>query len=114
VPVDAARQLGADLVIAVDISTKPSGNNPQGMASIVGQSISIMGQQLGAQEMARADVVIRPKVGSIGAIDFDQKNRAILEGERAALAAIPAIKAKIAALEAARQPAPATPVAPSH
>jgi NTE family protein len=28
VPVDAARQLGADFVIAVDISTKASGKNP--------------------------------------------------------------------------------------
>ena len=54
VPVDAARQLGADFVIAVDISTKPSGSNPQGMVNIVGQTIAIMGQQLGAQEMARA------------------------------------------------------------
>ena len=105
VPVDAARQLGADVVIAVDISSKASGNNPQGMLNIVNQSISIMGQKLGEQELARADVVIRPRVGQIGAADFEQKNQAILEGERAALAAMPAIKAKIAAVQAARQPA---------
>jgi NTE family protein len=105
VPVDAARQLGADFVIAVDISTRPSGSNPQGMVNIVGQSIAIMGQQLGRQEIARADVVIRPNVGSIGATDFEQKNQAILEGERAALAAIPSIRAKLAALAAARQAA---------
>jgi NTE family protein len=110
VPVDAARQLGADFVIAVDISTRPSGSNPQGMVNIVGQSITIMGQQLGAQELARADVVIRPSVGGIGATDFEQKDQAILEGERAALAAIPAIRAKLAALAAARQiPATALP-----
>jgi NTE family protein len=76
------------------------------MVNIVGQSIAIMGQQLGAQELARADVVIRPNVSSIGATDFEQKNQAILEGERAALAAIPAIRAKLAALTAARQAAP--------
>ena len=110
VPVDAARQLGADFVIAVDISTRPSGSNPQGMVNIVGQSITIMGQQLGAQELAHADVVIRPSVGGIGATDFEQKDQAILEGERAALAAIPAIRAKLAALAAARQiPATALP-----
>jgi len=94
----------------VDISTRPSGSNPQGMVNIVGQSITIMGQQLGAQELARADVVIRPSVGGIGATDFEQKDQAILEGERAALAAIPAIRAKLAALAAARQiPATALP-----
>ncbi|PXV56932.1 NTE family protein [Dyella jiangningensis] len=105
VPVDAARQLGADVVIAVDISSKASGTNPQGMLGIVGQSISIMGQKLGEQELARADVVIRPQVNQIGAADFEQRDRAILEGERAALAAIPAIKAKLAQVQQARQQA---------
>jgi len=105
VPVDAARQLGADVVIAVDISSKASGSNPQGMLGIVGQSISIMGQKLGEQELARADIVIRPKVNQIGATDFEQRDQAIIEGERAALAAMPAIKAKIAAVQAARQQA---------
>lgn len=109
IPVDAARQLGADFVIAVDISTKPSGSNPQGMMNIVGQTIAIMGQQLGTQENARADVVIRPNLSGIGPTDFEQKNQAILEGERAALAAIPAIRAKLAAMTAARQAAATTP-----
>jgi NTE family protein len=103
IPVDAARQLGADFVIAVDISTKPSGSNPQGMVNIVGQTIAIMGLQLGTQETARADIVIRPNLGGIGPADFEQKNQAILEGERAALAAIPAIRAKLAVMTAARQ-----------
>ncbi|MBB5193707.1 NTE family protein [Silvimonas terrae] len=95
VPVDAARQLGADFVIAVDISAKANGKNPAGLVSIVTQSIAIMGQKLGEQELARADIVIRPKVGQIGPTDFDQKNQAILEGERAALAAMPEIKKKL-------------------
>ena len=103
VPVDAARELGADLVIAVDISSKANGlASPTSMLGNLNQSITIMGQKLGALELARADIVIRPKVSDIGATAFDQKNRAILEGERAAQAALPQIKAKIAALQAAR------------
>ncbi|MFC5742213.1 patatin-like phospholipase family protein [Dyella tabacisoli] len=101
VPVDAARELGADVVIAVDISSKASGSNPGSMLGIVNQSISIMGQKLGEQELTRADIVIRPKVGQIGAVDFEQKNQAILEGERATLAAMPLIRAKLAAKTAA-------------
>jgi len=108
IPVDAARQLGADFVIAVDISAAPDGSNPQGMMNIVGQSIDIMGRQLAAQESARADVVIRPDLRGIGRTDFEQKNQAILQGEKAALAAIPAIRAKLAAMVAARQAAAAT------
>jgi NTE family protein len=102
VPVDAARGLGADLVIAVDISSKASGKTPDGMLGIVNQSIAIMGQKLGEQELARADVIIRPRVASIGPADFEQRNQAILEGERAALAAMPQIRARIAQLQKAK------------
>lgn len=97
IPVDAARQLGAGFVIAVDISAKPGGTNPQGMFNIMGQSIIIMGRELAKQEIARADVVIRPDLGGIGATNFEQKDQAILAGEKAALAAIPEIRAKLAA-----------------
>ena len=103
VPVDAARELGADFVIAVDISSKANGiASPTSMLGNINQSIRIMGGKLGALELQRADIVIRPKVNDIGPADFEQKNRAILEGERAAQAALPQIKAKIAALQAAR------------
>lgn len=105
VPVDAARQLGADMVIAVDISSKASGKNPDGLLGIVNQAISIMGQKLGEQELARADVVIRPRVGNIGPTEFEQRNQAIIEGEKAALAALPQIRARIAQLQKAKMTA---------
>ena len=102
VPVDAARQLGAEFVIAVDISSKANGSNPGDLLGTVNQSISIMGQRLGQAELKRADVVIRPKVLDIGAADFSQRGAAILEGEKAALAALPQIRAGIAQLQAQR------------
>lgn len=98
VPVDAARGLGADVVIAVDISSKATGQQPTSMAGIVNQSVTIMGQRLGREELARASVVVRPKVLDIGGTDFDQRGRAILEGERATVAALPQIRAAIAAV----------------
>jgi NTE family protein len=100
VPVDAARQLGADVVIAVDISSRADGATPDSLTGIVGRSITIMGQTLGKQELARAEVVIRPQVNEIGPVSFEQRNNAILEGERAAMAAMPQIRA---ALDAARK-----------
>ena len=102
VPVDAARQLGADFVIAVDISSKASGKRPDGMLGIVNQSIAIMGQKLGEQELARADVVIRPDVLDYGSADFTRRNQAILEGEKAALAALPQIREGVRKLQAQR------------
>ncbi len=117
VPVDAARQLGAEFVIAVDISSKAAGKTPGSLLGVVNQSIMIMGQKLGEQEMARADIIIRPNVNDIGPADFEQRSNAILEGERAALAVMPQIRAKladarekkrqaIAAAEARNRPAP--------
>ena len=105
VPVDAARQLGADVVVAVDISSKARGQTPVGMLGTLGQSIAIMGQRLGQAELARADVVVRPQVLDIGAADFTQRASAILAGEKAALAAMPQIRARIAQLQAEREQA---------
>ena len=103
VPVDAARELGAEFVIAVDISSKANGiASPTSLLGNINQSITIMGQKLGALELQRADIVIRPRVSDIGAAEFEQKDRAILEGERAAQAALPQIKAKLAQLQASR------------
>ena len=95
VPVDAARELGADMVIAVDISDKARGTTPSNMLGALNQSIAIMGQKLGQAELARADITIHPKVLDIGAADFSQRANAILEGEKAALAAMPRIKVRI-------------------
>lgn len=102
VPVDAARQLGADVVIAVDISNKARGQTPGGMLGTLGQSIAIMGQKLGQAELARADIIIRPKVLDMGSADFSQRAQAIIEGEKAALAAMPQIRARVAQLQTER------------
>ena len=102
VPVDAARQLGADMVIAVDISNKARGQTPDGMLGTLGQSIAIMGQKLGQAELARADIIIRPKVLDMGSTDFSQRAQAIIEGEKAAMAAMPHIRARVAQLQAER------------
>lgn len=96
VPVDAARELGADVVIAVDISSKARGQAPAGLLGTLSQSIAIMGQKLGQAELARADVIVRPQVLDIGGADFTQRATAILEGEKAALAAMPQIRERVA------------------
>lgn len=90
--VDVARRFGADVVIAVDISAARSGTVPQGTIDTILQSVDIMHAKISRMHVSRADVVIRPNVGHIGSGDFSRKHTAILEGEKAALAAIPAIE----------------------
>ncbi len=95
VPVRAARAMGADIVIAVDISSKPKHGKTKDTLDILLQTFSIMGQGLVRYEMAEADVVIQPVIGAIGSTEFEQKHLAIIEGEKAALAALPLIREKL-------------------
>ena len=67
IPVREARSLGADLVIAVDISGRPSGKKNQGSVDVLLDTISIMGGALGKVELAAADVVIRPDLKGLPA-----------------------------------------------
>ena len=95
VAVDAALRQGADVVIAVDISGDGQGLKPTGTLSTILQSIGIMYEKIAAHQLQKADVVIKPNVASIGTSDFTKRHEAVLEGERAATAALPAIKAAI-------------------
>jgi NTE family protein len=96
VPVRAARSMGATLVIAVYISSDPRQARTRDTIDILLQTFSIMGQGLAGNELAEADVVIRPEVGNLRSASLDDRHRAILEGEKAAQAAIALIRQKIA------------------
>lgn len=95
VAVDAARAKGADLVIAVDISADLDTRRPVGTVDTILQSVNIMYAQISTQQLARADVVIRPKVGHIGSAAFEQRHEAILEGEKATHEVLPQIQAAL-------------------
>jgi NTE family protein len=91
VAVEAAKRLGADVVIAVDISSAVDRTQPEGTIDTILQSINIMYSKLGSIQLAKADVVVKPKVAYIGSADFSKKHEAILEGEKAAIEALPQI-----------------------
>jgi NTE family protein len=100
IAVDAARRLGADIVIAVDISGDVDRTKPESTMATIFQSFNIMYSKLGEIQLARADVVIKPKVGYIGSSDFSKRHEAILEGEKAAMEALPQITQIINRLKA--------------
>ncbi len=99
IAVDAARRLGADFVIAVDISADIDARQPEGTLETILQAAGIMHSKISAIQLARADVVIRPKVGRIGSADFDKRLDAMIEGEKAALEMLPQIQAILARLK---------------
>ncbi len=97
VPVRFAKQMGAELVIAVDISTIPEGQPTKGAVDILMQTFNIMGHAISQLEMEDADVVIRPKLEGVGSTDFGARRLAILAGREAALMALPRIKERMQA-----------------
>ncbi len=99
VAVDAARRLGADIVIAVDISKEGDRPKPESTIDTIFQSFNIMYSKLASIQVSRADVVIRPKVGYISSSDFSKRHEAILEGERATVEALPQIRGILAQLQ---------------
>ena len=91
VAIDAAKRYGADFVIAVDISSDIGDRPPESTIETILQSVSIMYSKLSSIQLSKADIVIRPKVGYIGSSDFTKKHEAVLEGEKAAIEALPDI-----------------------
>ena len=79
VPVPVARRMGADVVIAVDVSWR------------------------GSSEADAADIAIRPATPRTRSLDFSAKTEAIAAGVDATLDAIPAIRARIAVVDAAKR-----------
>jgi len=99
VPVKVARRLGADIVIAVDISTRPSNKPLRDTIDVLLQTFTIMGNAIAATELPEADVVIKPDISKLSSLDFGSRHLAILEGERAGQAIIPELKRKLAERE---------------
>jgi len=96
IPARAARSLGANFVIAVDISAKPRDARTSSTFDVLLQTFAIMGQSISRREVADADVVIRPVTAELPATDFAGRHRAVLEGEKAAAASMAEIKDRLA------------------
>jgi len=97
VPVRFARQMGAEFVIAVDITDPPDGGATGDVMRILLQTFSIMGRSINHFELRDADVVVRPRLAGVSSADFAARKRSIQAGREAALAMLPELKARIAA-----------------
>lgn len=106
IPVETARDLGADVVIAVDISARPVAGQTRSAWALLDQTINIMGQQAINRELPLADVVIKPQVLGVGTLELESKHQSLLEGERAAQVKLPAILAAIARKRSELNPVP--------
>jgi|JI10StandDraft_1071094.scaffolds.fasta_scaffold131355_3 NTE family protein len=97
VPVRYARQMGAELVIAVDISSAPEGNPASDSLQILLQTFAIMGKSINGWELKEADLVVRPALGGVRSADFASRRKTVEAGRVAMLQALPQLRAAIEA-----------------
>lgn len=97
VPVRFARQMGAEIVIAVDISAAPEGNATGDAMRMLLQTFAIMGRSINNFELRDADIVVRPRLPGVSSADFAARKRSIQAGRDATQALMPDLAARIVA-----------------
>lgn len=102
VPVRQTREIGANFVIAVDISSDPDGNPSGDTFQILLQTFTIMGKSINTLALKDANVVVRPALSGVKSADFGARMRSIEAGRVAMQAMLPTLKAKLADFEAGR------------
>ncbi|MYM80834.1 patatin domain-containing protein [Duganella sp. FT50W] len=97
-PVDVAREMGADIIIAVNVGTPLAQEKELVSAvSVAQQMLQILTEQnvqRSLKELRADDVLLQPNLGGIGFLDFARHDRAMREGE----AAVRAMSAKLVKL----------------
>ena len=84
-------------VVGVDTEL-PDGADTGDMLSLLLQTFTIMGRSINQFEMRDADIALRPRLRGVTSVDFAARSQSIEAGREAALAALPQLKARIAAL----------------
>lgn len=97
VPVRAARSMGAQVVLAIDITSPPDSSGSDNTITVLLQTASIMGKSINAFELKEADVVVRPDLRAVSSADFSSRKKAIEAGRRAMLELVPQLRAAILA-----------------
>lgn len=95
-PVDAARQLGARVVVAVDVAYPPTLSTLTGPMSVMFQSLAIASYRHLLIERERADVVVIPEIPDTGDLALSDRDWLIAAGESAAQRMLPALRAAFA------------------
>ena len=95
VPVRFAREMGAQMVIAVDITSPPDGNATSDPFKLLMQTFTIMGKSINHFELRDADTVLRPSLVGVSSADFTARRKAIQSGRDAALKLLPEMQARI-------------------
>lgn len=96
VPIATARAMGADVVIAVNVTYRPAESRLRTPLDMVFQTVQIMAHTINMKNLREADVLI-DAVPPGTAVSLANRAAVIRAGEDAARAALPRIRAELAA-----------------
>jgi NTE family protein len=96
VPVNVARDMGADIVIVVDVGSGLYNRDQiKGALDVVAQLSNILSERNVEQQLATlkpTDILIKPQLGDLGSGDFNRASEGIVIGEKAARDKLDALK----------------------
>lgn len=92
VPITVTREMGADIVLAVDVGHIDKKMKVTSIFDVIAQAIDVMEREIFRHRILSADLVIRPDVGHHSSINYTGIEEIIAEGERAALENVDRIK----------------------
>lgn len=95
IPISVARERGADIIIAVDISENVQNFDITNLVDVTIQAVNIMFNENVKNKKKDADILISPAVGNVAMMDFTQKKRCMQAGIDATQKAMPEIRKKI-------------------
>ena len=92
-PVDVARTLGADVVIAVDVSPLREPRRPENLRDMMANTVSIMARGKQVESRSQADFLVLPRTEDFSPWDFARIEEIIDSGREAALTVVPEVLA---------------------
>ena len=98
VPANVARSMGADVVVAVDVSSRDKrlGEPPKNLVQVFMASYDIMQEAQTTRVLQDADVIVKPDTAQLSGFDLDHVRDYVEVGRAATLEAFPQIQARLA------------------
>jgi NTE family protein len=85
VPVSPLREMGAELIIAVDLSSRHSKHPPENLIEILMRSFMMMSHTVTGYQLKDADIIISPDLSEFNVVDIDQSPELIRIGYQEAM-----------------------------
>ncbi|MDR3112980.1 MAG: patatin-like phospholipase family protein [Endomicrobium sp.] len=95
IPVNVAKLFDPEVIIAFAVPADITKNNTGSVFAVLMQSIYIQGRTLDEENLRMADVIVRPRVNEISAVDIKDAGKIMEKGFVAAKDAIKSIKTSV-------------------